>query len=1333
MPPQNLDDILKMTGQPSDSTPAAPAPTPNPVTTAPGTDAGASAPATAPTSSLSAEHMGSLDSVLQQTGQAGPVPEDTQKKMGIIEQLKKEVAGPGTVLGESPEAGEGIRRMLQGDIVGGAKQAAQGYKRMIGSATLTKGSEQIDVQKHPILKAGLEFMEGMTNPINLGMIAASGGLGMIDSAAKIYIAHQLANLGLSSQQIVDMYSRFPEVKKAWDKGDSAKVLYEGTHLLLSGVLTVAGAQDMAGKPMEVASETDRAVANKAIEGTKAAATAVKEAPGKVVAGVKSKLAAPKSTVETNPVEDLATAFPPSKTNPYDMEKAPQVAYNALAAEHKLNAVHDPREAAEALQNQISLAENKVMEGAIKQIPDEPILKGGKPISVWDEVQSELESRKISKVGFVDDAMKELEKFGLTEGQKVTVADADRIRRQLNDETTVIEKKPEYQQARIENVDPKYAALQVAKDVLRDGVYDTIDAHGLDKGVTARDFRRDIIGNLISFKNAMLDKAFGADQTVKGTAPEAPKESLARQAARAGVQAATVGAGALAGSAVGPMSGMVGAGMGAVVAPKVGEAVFPKPEIPEDLTRAELLDRSLNHPEADNFVTETPEEQQIRGNIQKPAAPVEKGQKEVPFGPPEVFGMNQGEASPLEMHPEQLDKISAYIQKLRDVMDNPSATSVEKDAAQHQIEKMFGGKIPEGFKRPKEQGAANLGAAPRLLEAREFEEPTHIKNRVGLDTKAILNHELAHAVMAHMAGLEPLDVISSEHPEARPGTVAALRVAWPQDMVKGPNGVIEPKALREHLPDVLAMYLAGGAANELYDGIKFEDNKALWGDFQGVKDTLDLLGLSTEEKDRFIEWGRTRAMATLADSNVSDLINEFSDTRERGLPESHHYSAIRMFEFKDRLNKLRGKNAIDTEGTHGSSPEQHPTVESGGKEGTETVRASEAEGVREPAARRQVGEKEAKIEGSNVQQPEWLFQQYEREIQRAKDLIRNPDAKPEEKEYAQKVLESSKALQSLLPATDVLTPPERSAGRHDEAIKQAGAVPGGIQTGDPEIEVPDLVLFHDPQTGSTLALPADKVTPENVTKQMEKSREQFATAKQKQVDQFASKMTIGYGKPEEAHEAITNTPGAKWDGEKLTVQVSRRQKPEQAGDISPRTGVFFLPEKNSRFAKHYTGKGWYGGTQKVEGQLTFDNPMMVKGATGGAAPAKAYDSIKGKGAYDDMRNDVLDITRHAGITYIEKVNRVRDILEKYSGDPDLAEQIVEVSKQGNTLPFAIQEHIVAHALRAAGHDAIVGYTTTKMGKRLSEVFDLTRKTFPSGGVLALLGLISGAAEQDEKKK
>src|SRR5579859_7443764 len=79
--------------------------------------------------------------------------------------------------------------------------------------------------------------------------------------------------------------------------------------------------------------------------------------------------------------------------------------------------------------------------------------------------------------------------------------------------------------------------------------------------------------------------------------------------------------------------------------------------------------------------------------------------------------------------------------------------------------------------------------------------------------------------------------------------------------------------------------------------------------------------------------------------------------------------------------------------------------------------------------------------------------------------------------------------------EIPMPKERTTGVHDTAIKQGGAIPAGVFPKAGKMEN-DLVMFHDPKTGSTLALPADKVTPENVFQHMEESRAKFEAGKNK---------------------------------------------------------------------------------------------------------------------------------------------------------------------------------------------------------------------------------------------
>jgi hypothetical protein len=196
------------------------------------------------------------------------------------------------------------------------------------------------------------------------------------------------------------------------------------------------------------------------------------------------------------------------------------------------------------------------------------------------------------------------------------------------------------------------------------------------------------------------------------------------------------------------------------------------------------------------------------------------------------------------------------------------------------------------------------------------------------------------------------------------------------------------------------------------------------------------------------------------------------------------------------------------------------------------------------------------------------------------------------------------------------------------------------------------------------------------------------------------------------EAVTLTEGAELTDEGLRINLRRYQHPDQAGMESLRTGVFYLPkgDKNERFFRN--PKAGYGGVQAVEGETLIRRPLAIKGGVGGNVPARAYDQIKGKGAHEVMRKDVLGsvVGWNKRVTAAE----VSDLLARYDADPDLAGDILAYSKGGNTLPYAIQENIIAHAVRNAGYEAVVGYSKGKKGHFISEVFDVRESHYPTPG-------------------
>lgn len=202
------------------------------------------------------------------------------------------------------------------------------------------------------------------------------------------------------------------------------------------------------------------------------------------------------------------------------------------------------------------------------------------------------------------------------------------------------------------------------------------------------------------------------------------------------------------------------------------------------------------------------------------------------------------------------------------------------------------------------------------------------------------------------------------------------------------------------------------------------------------------------------------------------------------------------------------------------------------------------------------------------------------------------------------------------------------------------------------------------------------------------------------------------------EAVSNTPGAEITPDGLEIDLVRHQKPEQSGDTAVRTGVFYLPA-GSKNARHYKGGAanpHYGGTEKVEGRTLLRRPLFVKGATGGKAPESALDAIKGKGAMKALERAIMGVVSDKGAMNRQESglfeHRVEQFLEQNGADGSIAYELIRNSSNGNQLRYALQENIIAHAVRAAGYDSVVGYSKGKAGAAISEVFDVREVMNPT---------------------
>ena len=220
---------------------------------------------------------------------------------------------------------------------------------------------------------------------------------------------------------------------------------------------------------------------------------------------------------------------------------------------------------------------------------------------------------------------------------------------------------------------------------------------------------------------------------------------------------------------------------------------------------------------------------------------------------------------------------------------------------------------------------------------------------------------------------------------------------------------------------------------------------------------------------------------------------------------------------------------------------------------------------------------------------------------------------------------------------------------------------------------------------------------------------------------AKELKFETGKPNEIlKSAVENTPGASIDADgHLVVAITRNQRPEQELSSSVRGGVFYLPKGDAN-AKFYSGTNEnfaYGGTQKIQGETAFKNPLVVKGATGGKAPEAAYSQLMGKDKFKELNDDV---SRSVGAYYLSKSDKkelVRQFLQKHAPEmEDYAYHILENSSKGNQLRYALQEAAIASAARKAGHDGIVGYSelrgANKGKQKISEVYDVREDSYPS---------------------
>ena len=197
-------------------------------------------------------------------------------------------------------------------------------------------------------------------------------------------------------------------------------------------------------------------------------------------------------------------------------------------------------------------------------------------------------------------------------------------------------------------------------------------------------------------------------------------------------------------------------------------------------------------------------------------------------------------------------------------------------------------------------------------------------------------------------------------------------------------------------------------------------------------------------------------------------------------------------------------------------------------------------------------------------------------------------------------------------------------------------------------------------------------------------------------------------------AVEATPGARITDDGLELELIRHQKPEQSGAQAIREGVFYLPATlPSRSVGTYRAPNAsaYGGSEMARGETILRAPLAVPGNTGGAVPERAFRELTSDGALQRLVSEARS-TANAPLLGDDYYRNVEDFLDKWGGNPDLATELVNVSRQGNRMKYALQEHVIGNHARLDGYDSIVGTGARK--PRISEVFDLREAAYPVPG-------------------
>lgn len=940
-------------------------------------------------------------------------------------------------------------------------------------APIVDVASNIDKNDHPVGKAIAENIQGLTSIQSLVTLAATDGVGLVKgplsdvlkSSTGRNVASRMMSLGFSADAVMAAVQHSKSAYDAFMKGDNNEAEYELTHGVTSGTFAALAGTHAAG------SDAPGKIVDKAVDVAKGALDTL-SAPfkGDDLGTMYNQLSAPsKSMNKGGRFDDKVKTALPALSETIDQNPD----------------ISTPQEFGKAIDNYRTQRDGSILSKAaeLRGTPavemtgiEDEVIKGIK--QHFDEnpgqYTKEEQNEALNKV--VDHIRQEK----ILNGQQRFDAEpdlfeAEGVRQRFNQDTA-----PSYDGTKEVVPAAEAAAKKIAANVLRtaiDAKYDELGISGV------REWRQQEAA-LIDVRDAISAQSqkavqmgqFGAWKTFVG---QLKWKTAALAAAGAG------------GFGFGGEHGLIGglvAGTGGMLADVFHEWLVDQRKNPNVMVQ-KIINKSV----------EANEKIKAQGGKINPASPEFGPAKPKPILPPMQGADNQAAVTGVRLDPVThmpIDAQGNIIPKNPPSLRSPIERALENGS----------GTIPTG--------SGVMAPTDERMDVPMTRMPE------GFDQDAFHHHELAHHANAVAEGIRTSDIASHQHPDLAGSTAAGGLGYDEKPLIRQRNATekFTPEELLEDMRKWLAQYAAGAVGNELIDGIPIHQNEGLVGDIRQMKELLKRHGIEGDGAIQEIEGAIQRARKNLSNPGILDSIKSNAQVREENLHPTLHYSRGRLMGIAEELRGLNEEpNPTGTEGQRqGGKPDSSgaPQTDTGRRaadaaNGPEGRQAAQGDSGRvgtandRPQVTYKPSEKAATMSAERKDYgPEFEAAQREHEIDRNKKILRNSAATDADRADAVARLadlqnpETNQARSYV--ETDTHTPAkpkERTTGdpERDEMIRQAGGVPAGTMKGDPSIGLPEYTLFHEPESGSTLALKTKDLSPERITQHIADKQAEYAAA------------------------------------------------------------------------------------------------------------------------------------------------------------------------------------------------------------------------------------------------